>query len=133
MIPSLPRSAAAQLLIIRTAMLLGLVLFGVSTFYIKGRGDATIMSDDRARLFGYIFIGLAFAALAGLIAIRSRLSATADAKRIVPMYLVGYALAEAAALFSAVTWYIGGAREWFIAGLVLMVAAFQILPIRRAA
>ena len=133
MIRSLPRPVAVQLLIIRAAMLLGLVLFGVSTFYVKQRKTTAMMTDERAQLFGYIFVGMAGSALVGMIAIRSRLSATTDVKRLTPLYMVGYALAEAAALFGAVTWYIGGAREWFIAGLVLMVVAFQVLPIKRDA
>jgi hypothetical protein len=112
-------------------MLLGLVLFGVATIMVK-RGDAPMaLTEERAQLFSYLFIGLAAAALAGMIFIRSRLAAATDVKRLFMLYVVGYAMAESAALFAGATWYIGGAREWFIAGLVLMVAAFQILPIKR--
>lgn len=112
-------------------MMLGLVLFGVATIYVKRSGDAAAITDERARLFGYIFIGLAATALAGMIFIRSRLGAETEVRRIFAHYIIGYALAESAALFAGATWYIGGSRDWFIAGLVLMVAAFQILPVRR--
>jgi FtsH-binding integral membrane protein len=114
-------------------MLLGLVLFGLSTLYVKGRGNPVMLPDERARVMSYIFICVAAAALAGMIFIRSRLSIPADAKHLFLMYIIGYALAEGAALFGAVTWYIGGSRDWYIAGLVLMVTAFQVLPVRREA
>ena len=112
-------------------MLLGLVLFGLSTLYMKGRGNVLVLSEERSRVMSYIFIGLAAATLAGMMFIRSRLAMTQEVKHLALMYIIGYALAEGAALFGAVTWYIGGSRDWFIAGLVLMVTAFQILPIRR--
>jgi hypothetical protein len=114
-------------------MLLGLVLFGLSTNYMKGRGNAIVLTGERARVMSYCFIGITAAALAGMMFIRSRLGATQDVKRLFLMYIIGYALAEGAALFGAVTWFIGGSRDWFIAGLVLMVAAFQVLPVKRNA
>jgi hypothetical protein len=79
----------------------------------------------------YLFIGLALAALGGLAAIRSRLATIGETKRLVSLYIVGYAMAEGVALFAGVIWYLGGSRDWFIAGLVLVVAAFQILPVKR--
>lgn len=112
-------------------MLLGLVLFGLSTMYVKGRGNTPVLPDELARTLSYIFIGFATAALSGMVFIRSRLGTTHDVRRIFLMYIVGYAFAEGAALFGAVTWYIGGGRGWFFAGLALMVAAFQVLPISR--
>lgn len=133
MIPTLPRPAALQLIIIRTAMMLGLVLFGVATMYIQRKGPTNAMSDDTMKMFSYIFIAMAVSGLGAMIFIRSRLGAIQDTRKQVSMYLVGYALAEATALFGAVTWYVGGAREWFIAGLVLMVVSFQVLPVKRSA
>ena len=131
MIRPLPRGVAVQLLIIRTAMMLGLVLFGLSTFYVKRNGPLTALTEDRAQMFAYIFIALAALAIGGMILIRTRITATDDVRRVMMHYIIGYALAEAAALFGGVTWYIGGAREWFIAGLIVMVVAFQILPVKR--
>jgi hypothetical protein len=112
-------------------MMLGLVLFGLSTMYVKRKGAITALSEERAQLFAYIFIALASMAVGGMILIRTRISETDEIRRVMMMYIVGYALAESAALFGGVTWYIGGAREWFIAGLVVMVVAFQILPVKR--
>jgi hypothetical protein len=112
-------------------MMLGLVLFGVSTLYVQRGGTLAALSDERAQLFAYIFIALAALAIGGMIVIRSRISATDEIRRVMMHYIVGYALAECAALFGAVTWYLGGAREWFIAGLIVMVVAFQILPVKQ--
>ena len=114
-------------------MLLGLVLFGVSTMYVKGHGAPLVMSDERARVMSYMFIGIAAAALAGMMFLRSRLGMAQDVKQLFLIYMIGYALAEGAALFGAVTWYIGGSRDWFFAGLVVMVVAFQVLPVKRDA
>jgi hypothetical protein len=131
MIPALPRPVATQLLIIRTALLAGLLLFGAATWYVQRNGIANAIAPAGERALVYVFIGAAVAALGGMFFLRSRLGATADVKQIVAMYIVGYAFAEGAALLSAVIWYVGGSRDWYIAGLVLMVVAFQILPVRR--
>ena len=131
MLPRLPQGAAIQLIIIRTALLLGLLLFGVSTWYTMRNGSTPMLSPETARTFGYVFIGLAATALAGMLFLRSRIEGLTNPKAIVTHYMIGYALAEGAGLFGGVVWFMGGSRDWYIAGLVLMVVAFQVLPVRR--
>jgi F0F1-type ATP synthase membrane subunit c/vacuolar-type H+-ATPase subunit K len=114
-------------------MLLGLVLFGISTMYFKQRGAVTVLSDERAQLFAYVFIALAAVAIGVMMLIRSRITAADEPRKVMMQYIIGYAVAESAALFGAVTWFLGGAKEWFVAGLIVMVVAFQILPVKREA
>jgi hypothetical protein len=129
MIPALGRIPRLQLLVIRTAMLLGVLLFGAVTWYIKRQEHPAILTPGKAQLFGYIFAGLAFAAVAGLVFLRSRLETTREPGQILVYYVIGYALSEGAAVFGGVVWFLGGAQAWYIAGLVLMVVAFQVLPV----
>jgi hypothetical protein len=130
-IAPLPRPVATQLLLIRTALLAGLLLFGAATWYMQ-RGRAIVpLAPERAQLFGYTFIALAIAALGGLFFVRSRLEKGVQATAAVQQYMTGYAMAEGTALFGGVTWYLGGSQNWYVAGVLLMVTAFQILPIKR--
>jgi hypothetical protein len=133
MIPTLPRGQATQLLIIRTALLLGLLLFGASTWYAHRRGTLNLLTPDKAQLFGYIFTALAGTTLAALFFLRARLGTAGDTKQLMSMYIIGYAFTEGTALFGGVVWFLGGSSNWFIAGLVLMIVSFQVLPVRRPA
>ena len=132
MIPALGRMPRLQLLIIRTAMLAGVLLFGAVTWYIKRQEHPAILTPEKAQVFGYIFAGLAFAAVAGVVFLRSRLETTSEPGQLLVYYVVGYALAEGAAVFGGVVWFLGGAQAWYVAGVVLMVVAFQALPVEAA-
>lgn len=131
MIPTLPRADAVRLVLIRSALLLGLLLFGGATWFQHRNGHPVPVPAEQARMYGFVFIGLAVMAIAGLFVLRSRLERTADVKQRVTLYLAGYAIAEGAALFGGATWFLGGDSSTYIAGLILMVVAFQVLPIKR--
>jgi hypothetical protein len=133
-IPALPRAAATQVLILRFAMLSGLLLFGAATWFTARQGRVASLEPERATLFAYIFAALAAGALAGMIAIRSRLANqianSGTPKQAVSLYLIGYAMAEGAGLFGGVVWFLGGSPQLYIAGLLLLAAGFQVLPVR---
>ena len=126
----LPRQSAMRLLLIRTAMLLGVLLFGAVTLYLEYEGRLSAIPAERARMLGYVFMALTGMALVALFTIRGRLQ-SADEARQMTLHIIGYAVAEGTALFGAVIWFVGGAREWYVAGVVLMVVAFQVLPVKR--
>jgi hypothetical protein len=119
-----------RLVLIRTAMLLGVLLFGAVTWYLEHDGRLGAIAPERASIFGYVFMALTGMALVALFTIRGQLK-NADETRQMTLHIIGYAVAEGAALFGGVIWFIGGAREWYVAGVVLMVVAFQVLPVRR--
>lgn len=131
MIPPLPRANATNLLLIRLCLLAGLLVMGAAIWFIRRNPDALILEPDRARSFGWAFIALAVVALAGMFVMRKRLERGGDPQAMLQTYMVGYAMAEGAALFAAVTWYMGGNPNWYVAGVLLMASAFQILPINR--
>jgi hypothetical protein len=121
---------ATRLLLIRAAMLAGVLLFGAVTWYLEREGRLSTISAERAQMLGYVFMALTGAALVAMFFIRGQLAQANEARQLT-LHIVGYAIAEGAALFGAVVWFIGGAREWYVAGVVLMVVAFQILPVKR--
>lgn len=111
-------------------MLAGLLLFGAVTWFVARQGNTAALAPERARLYLYIFIALAASALAGMIAIRSRLASAGSPGQAVTLYLVGYAFAEGAALFGGVAWFLGASIQLYVAGLLVVAAGFQILPVR---
>ena len=131
MIPSLPPAQALRLTVIRAALLLGLLLFGAATWFQQTHGSLPQLPSNATRLYGYVFAGLVPCAVAGMFLMRKRIEAASEIPQMIPLYIAGYAMAEGVALFGAVTWFLGGDRTWYIAGLVVMVVAFQILPINR--
>jgi hypothetical protein len=133
MIPMLPGPAATKLLLIRTALLAGLLVFGGVTWYMRRQPDALVLPPERARLYGYVFVAMAAAALTALFVLRRRLQAPGGLTEMaaVQTYIIGYAIAEGTALFGGVTWFLGGSQQWYVAGILLMVASFQVLPVRR--
>jgi hypothetical protein len=127
----LARENAARLLVIRTGLLLGVLVFGAVTWYLRRAGSLETIAANVTERLGYVFIAMAVGVIGALFALRMRVQSVTDARQQFALYIAGYAAAEGAALFGGVIWYLGGVREWYIAGLVLMVVAFQMLPIRR--
>ncbi len=128
--PSLPRPLRLQLVIIRTAMLLGVLAFGAVTWFIQRSGATPILPPEPLTQLTYAFYGIGALTLVGLLVLRLRLAtATTGQQRV--MYLGGYAAAEVVAILGGAIWFVGGDRTWYILGLVLMTVAFQILPLRR--
>jgi hypothetical protein len=130
-IPTFPRATAVRLLLIRTALLGGLLVFGAVTFYLRMQPSAATLPPDRARLLGYVFTAMAVGALAVLFVLRRRLEGGVTEQSALQTYIIGYAVAEGTALFGGATWFMGGHLNWYVAGLLLMVISFQILPIKR--
>lgn len=129
----LAREKAPSVLLIRTALLFGVLLFGAVTWYVRRGGSPDTLAPDATTRLGYVFMGLAAAVVGLLFVLRQRVASEKNPQKQVPMYLAGYASAEGAALFGGAIWYLGGVYEWYIAGLVLMVVSFQLLPIARRA
>lgn len=131
MIPTLPRIEGVRIVLIRSALLFGLLLFGGATWFQHRGGHPVPIPAEQAQTYGYIFAGLAILAVAMMFVLRKRLEAATEVKQQVSLYLIGYAIAEGAALFGGATWFIGGDSNTYMGGLILMVAAFQILPVKK--
>lgn len=124
----LPRQTVVQLFVIRTAMLLGVLAFGVVTWLQQRSAPAA--QPALAQPLGYAFGAATVTVVGGLFALRARALAAPPATR-KTLYIIGYALAEAVALLGGVIWFLAGERTFFLAGIVLMAASFRILPLRR--
>ena len=117
---------AATLRILRFALLGGVVLFGVVIAYLTGSGG---IEPDPAlgRIMGIFFAIEAIVCVGTLAMIRSRWERTDPARRGAAT-LVGWAIAEGAALIGGVCWLFGGARVFYFTGVALLVAALLLLP-----
>jgi hypothetical protein len=119
-----------QLLAIRTAMLLGVLAFGALTWFLQRDGRTPALAPETLqRMTSGLYLLLAVV-LGLLLLLRSRVAdAAAGTQRL--LYLVGYAAAEAVAIFGGAIWFFGGDRLSYLLGLVLMAVSFQVLPIAR--
>jgi hypothetical protein len=129
--PGRPRAGgAAALALIRISLLLGVLLFGAVTWFIHR--DATRQPSDpelvaalrRAMLAAW---GLAIVAL---LALRPRIGRlTGGAHR--SLLVIAWAIGEAAALFGGVHYFLSGDARSFLGGLIVMLGAFLLYPVRR--
>ncbi len=129
--PGRRRSADdAGLALIRISLLLGVLLFGaVSWFIHRGPSWRPDNPDALSLIRRAMFIVWALA-VAALLALRSRLGrATGVARR--TLLVSAWAVGEAAALFSAVYFFMSGDVVGFLGGLVVMMAALLLFPIRQ--
>jgi len=117
--------------LIRVAMLLGVLIFGGVTWYIR-RSGAELTFDPNARAT-LLWVGRGTWVLAMLTCLTlygiSRNARTEERRRAVS--LIGWAAGESVALFGGVVWFLTNNPEWYIAGLIFLVMTFLAFPVRR--
>jgi hypothetical protein len=119
-----------QLLIIRTAMLLGVLLLGVVAWFRHRNGTILALELSTAQVLTYACYGALVATLGLLLLLRSRVAGAAARTQML-VYIAGYAAAEVTAILGGALWLFGGERVPYLLGLVLMASSFQLLPIPR--
>jgi len=119
-----------QLLIIRSAMLLGVLGLGVFSWFRHREGTRAALDGSLLQTLSYgCYAGLA-ATLLLLVVLRTRVAA-APANTQMLLYLGGYGAAEMVAILGGAIWLFGGERIPYLLGVVLMTLSFQLLPIPR--
>ena len=119
--------------ILRLAFLLGAGLFGGVIGFLHSQGD--LSADlELARPLTLAGRGVWGVALAGCLMLASRVRSEGDPGRIFAQSIVGWALAESAAIFGGVYWYLVGSSQWYFSGLGFLALVLIMLPgVRRAA
>ena len=129
--PGRPRADGdAPLALIRISLLLGVLLLGAVSWFLHR--DPSRQPNDPGSLVALqrVMVGVWVLAIVTLLALRPRLSRlTGQARR--SFLLVMWALGEGAALIGGVHYYLSGDARSFLGGLVVMLGAFLLFPIRR--
>ncbi len=124
-----PALTPAAFTIIRLSLLAGVLLLGGIAWYLTASGQvAPALDDETAALLRYVFLGLLATAAVGIALVRPRARQAETLQQRVRFSIIGYALAEAAALFGAVYLFLTGAATLYLLGLLLFLAAFLLFP-----
>jgi hypothetical protein len=128
--PIRPRGSDAVFALIRISLLLGVLLFGAVTWFVHRNPSWRPQSPDALRPLRVVMLAGWVAAIIALIALRPRLGRlTDDARR--TFLVICWAIGEGAALLGAVHYFLSGDPLSFLGGLVVMMAALLLYPIRR--
>ena len=119
-----------HLFIIRVALLTGVTAFAALVLYQRSRGMAALSAEagSMLALMRYVLWGLAGAATAGALFLRSRLDSTTPAHRGI-MTVIGWALGEGVALFGVVQHYLGAPVTTLAVGLITFALVLVLLPV----
>ena len=129
--PARPRPEGdAALALIRISLLLGVLLFGAVSWFLHRDPARQPTSPESLVMIRRAMVGVWVLAIAALLALRPRLSRLAEGARR-SYLLVAWAIGEAAALIGGVHYFLSGDLRSFLGGLVVMLGAFLLFPIRR--
>ena len=127
-----PLSRAANLALIRIALLGGVLLFGGVSYYLHHAGSAPpAPGAEQARMLRWIGYAVWGGAIAAIFAVRALFARATDAGRRANLTIIGWALGESPALYGGVIYFLSGDWQLYIAGLVAMLTTFAIFPAPR--
>jgi hypothetical protein len=116
-------------ILIRLSMVLGVLIFGGVTWFLRNSGNAPVaMSPDGARTLLWIGRAAWGIAIAGCIVIFAMLQRDFASPRAQSLSIVAWALGEMVALFGGVVWYVTGRNDWYISGVIFLVLALLAFP-----
>ncbi len=118
--------------ILRLAFLLGAGLFGAVIGYLRSQGSVS-GNAELAHQMTLAGRGVWGVALAVCVVLAMRVRDERDPGKIFAQSVVGWALAESAAIFGGVYWYLVGTSQWYFSGLGFLALALIMLPgVRRS-
>ena len=127
--PGRPRGDA-PIALIRISLLLGVLLFGAVTWFLHR--DPSWQPQDPSTVAGVrraMYVVWA-GAIVTLLALRPRLGAATGAAR-QSLLVIAWAIGEGAALLGGVYYFLTDDARAFLGGLIVMLGAFLLYPIRR--
>jgi len=126
--PSPP--SAATLGVIRLAILLGVLAFGAVVWYLQRRPEwSPAPGLDRDTIF-YVGIAVWGISAAGLVLLRARWLRETDPRRRTLLMVAAWAVGEVPAFWGGVYFLLTGDPQRYFTGLMFLVVAFLLLPVR---
>lgn len=111
--------------LIRMAMLTGVLMFGGIVFFLRRSGGAPGIAPEQAMAFVWLGRVLWGMAVAGCLVVFQLLQRQAGRKG-PPLHIVAWALGEMVALYGGVVWLLAGTPAWYLPGLVYLVLTFLV-------
>ena len=121
---------AASLFLIRLSLLMGVLLFGGVTWFLRSQADPVPARAPDPTL-EWIILGAWIVATAGIIFVSGKYRAAELRARRVTYAIVGWALGEMAAMSGGVHYFITGSPRRFGLGLIIFGMALLLFPIPR--
>lgn len=121
---------AATLVVIRLGMLGGMLAFGAVAWHLTHQPGWRPSLPTGVDAFFYASLGVWAAVTAGLLLLRARVRREADPRRRTPLMVVGWALGEVPAVWGGVYYLLTGNPQRYVTGLLFLVMAFLLLPVR---
>lgn len=118
-------------LLIRLALLAGVLMFGGVTWYIRREGAGPGLDPESLRTLLWVGRGTWILSMATCVSLFGMLRNARSQARIGALSLVGWAAGEAVAMVGGVIWFLTGITQWYSAGLVYLVLTFLAFPARR--
>jgi hypothetical protein len=115
--------------LIRVALTAGVLAVGVAAFFITGRPDHEPSTAEFQNTMRIAFSGLAIGALAGVGVFRGMIARAEDLQRKLALVISSWALGEGVALFGGVHYLLSGDPLLYIVGVVILFAAFLLVPV----
>ncbi len=123
-------TSPATLGLIRLAMLGGMLAFGAVAWYLTHQpGWRPSLPTGRDGFF-YASLGIWAVVTVVLLLLRARVRSEADPRRRTPLMLVGWALGEMPAIWGGIYYLLTGDPQRYVTGLLFLVMAFLLLPVR---
>ena len=119
---------AKQYRIIRTALISGVIMFGLVSWYLTGQRTTEPVEPAVLRILQLAFGVLAMGGLAAIAVVRSAQSKSSDFAQKGTLAIVGWALGEGIALFGGVTYLLTSQPVLYLVGLVFFLATLLMVP-----
>jgi FtsH-binding integral membrane protein len=117
------------LMLIRLALLLGVLAFGGMTYALHSRAMPPA-DPATARLLLFTFYGLMLATFPVVIFFRVRRARAATEEQVATVMIAGWAIGEGVALFGTVRYFLTGDPTSFVLGVIYLGVVMVILPLR---
>ena len=128
------QSGAARLkpaILIRAALLLGVLFFGAVTWFIRRSGGVPPFDPANATALLWVARGVWGVSMATCLVLFGLLRHSRNAARARSLSIVGWASGELVAMMGGVVWYLTGDSQWYTFGLVYLVLTFFAFPAPR--
>ena len=123
-------ASPATLAVVRLAILGGVLAFGGVVAYLTRRPDWRPSPGADGGLFSYAGLGVWIVATVGLLLLRRAWQRETDPARRTPLMIVGWALGEVPAIWGGIVFLLTGDPQRFFTGVLFLVMAFLLLPLR---
>ena len=123
-------ASPATLAVVRMAILGGVLAFGGVVLYLTRQPDWRPAPGAQGELFSYAGLGVWIVATVGLLLLRRRWQRETDPARRTPLMIVGWALGEVPAVWGGIVFLLTGNPQRYVTGLLFLVMAFLLLPVR---